>query len=189
MVYSEGFAKKILDNELPRSLRKDLVLTSRPTTVLRKATVAIVENLKAGKQLKVILGGRSGTGRSTVLLQTIASCQDSGWLILHVPDGEFTSLIVHGGAVPPMLILRDILLAANHLTDARYAFSQPKGEEKMYEQPIVAQALLKRFLAANDKAALGKLDKAVLQAVEKGSKELASASEGLQTLLQSSSKQ
>lgn len=57
----------------------------------------------------------------------------------------------------------------------------------MYEQPVVAQVLLKRFLAANDKSALGKLDKAVLQAVEKGSKDLASASEALQKLLQSSS--
>lgn len=57
----------------------------------------------------------------------------------------------------------------------------------MYEQPVVAQMLLKRFLLANDKAALGKLDKSVLQTVEKGSKDLASASEALQKLLQSSS--
>lgn len=89
MVYSETFAKKILDDALPRKLRKDLALTQRPTTVLRKATVAIVKDLKDGKQLKVVVGGKTGTGRSTVLLQTIASCQDSGWPVLHIPDGAF----------------------------------------------------------------------------------------------------
>lgn len=88
MVYSESFAKKILDDALPRTLRKDLALTARPTTVLRKASVAIVQDLKDGKQLKVVVGGKTGTGRSTVLLQTLASCQDSGWLILHVPNGQ-----------------------------------------------------------------------------------------------------
>lgn len=89
MVYSETFAKKILDDALPRTLRKDLSLTQRPTTVLRKATVAIVKDLKDGKQLKVVVGGKAGTGRSTVVLQTIASCQDSVWPVLHIPDGAF----------------------------------------------------------------------------------------------------
>lgn len=91
MVYPELFASKVLDNTIPRTLRRDLSLTSRPTTVLRKATVSLVQQLQGAKQLKVVLEGRTGSGRSTVLLQTVAACQVDGYLILHIPDG--TSLI------------------------------------------------------------------------------------------------
>lgn len=75
---------------------------------------------------------------------------------------------------------------AYDLVNAKYAFSQPKGKDTIYDQPAVAQALLKRFLAINEKSTLSKLGKDVLQAVEKGSKDLASASSALEKLLESS---
>lgn len=89
MVFSDSYSKTILDNTLEKRFRKDLSLTARPTTILRKATVSLVEDLKKNKQLKAILGGRNGSGRSTVLLQTVANCQDDGWLILHIGDGAY----------------------------------------------------------------------------------------------------
>lgn len=73
--------------------------------------------------------------------------------------------------------------------NAKYAFRQPKGKDTMYDQPVVAQLLLKRFVSVNEKAALAKLSKDVLQAVEKGSKDVTSASSALETLLKSSSEQ
>lgn len=90
MVYSNTFAKQILeDASIPRTYRRDLDLLPRPTTVLRKATVALVEELKNNKNLKAILDGRVGSGRSTMLLQTIASCQTLDWPVLYVADGAF----------------------------------------------------------------------------------------------------
>lgn len=76
---------------------------------------------------------------------------------------------------------------AYELVDAKYAFNQPKPGETIYEQPVVAQLLLKRFLAVNSKSALSKLDKEILQSAEKGSKDVGSASSALEKLLQSSS--
>lgn len=76
---------------------------------------------------------------------------------------------------------------AYELVDAKYAFDQPQGKDTIYDQPVVAQLLLKRFLATNEKSALSKLDKSVLQAVEKGAKDVASASSALEQLLKSSS--
>jgi hypothetical protein len=88
MLYPDHFAKQVLDDTLPRSLRHDLSYTSKPTTVLRKATVSLAANLRKNRHLKAVLAGHPGTGRSTVLLQTVAHAQSEGWLVLHVADGE-----------------------------------------------------------------------------------------------------
>lgn len=76
--------------------------------------------------------------------------------------------------------------AAYELVNGKYAFNQPKGKDALYDQPSVAQLLLKRFLAINEKSALSKLSQDVLQAVEKGSKDIAAASSALEKLLKSS---
>ena len=107
-VYSDTFTKSVVNTDLPKALRNDLAFTRQPTTILRYDAVELLKSLRPDAKLRRLLGkylrfvcvvleklflwetypvGKSGSGRSTILMQTIAYCKASDWLVLYIPDG------------------------------------------------------------------------------------------------------
>lgn len=75
---------------LPRELQRRHALQPRPRSVVRAASVELVEGMEkgaasgkpAGRQLLV---GEPGCGKSTYLLQAVAHAIASGWAVVYVP--------------------------------------------------------------------------------------------------------
>lgn len=71
----------------------------KPATVIRKETVELAQILdqaraqkEQNKSARIVLVGEKSSGKSVLQLQTMAIAQKRGWVLIHVPDGEFGSM-------------------------------------------------------------------------------------------------
>lgn len=160
--FDQEYTKSILTPALPKRLRHDMSFASTPSTVLRKATTQLVQQLEPEAKAVRVLRGEPGSGRSTILLQTIAHYRSSGWLVLHIQD-------------------------AYVLTNGSTAFvpAEARNGKPFWQQPIAAQQLCSTFIAANGKT-VDKLDASLRDALKKGSKESSFSLHALEKLLSES---
>ncbi|PVG04498.1 hypothetical protein CPB86DRAFT_868449 [Serendipita vermifera] len=74
---------------VPRSIAKDFNFLSKPFSVIRQATVDIVEQLEKSKDpnndSRVVITGASGSGKSYLLLQALSYCIAKEWITLYIP--------------------------------------------------------------------------------------------------------
>ncbi|EKM84200.1 hypothetical protein AGABI1DRAFT_52006 [Agaricus bisporus var. burnettii JB137-S8] len=75
---------------LPKKVWKDFKLLNKPYTVVRGATVDIVDALtkaseSPSKDSRLALSGTSGSGKSYVLFQAVDWAVANGWLVLYLP--------------------------------------------------------------------------------------------------------
>ncbi|CAD6576828.1 MAG: 37S ribosomal protein S23 mitochondrial [Cyphobasidiales sp. Tagirdzhanova-0007] len=158
-VYSDTFTKSVVNTDLPKALRNDLAFTRQPTTILRYDAVELLKSLRPDAKLRRLLVGKSGSGRSTILMQTIAYCKASDWLVLYIPD-------------------------AHKLVDGTYSYALGESGQKVYEQRDLARLILRKFIDCNG-SLMKKLDGDVQQSVKEGASDSSAAMKGFHALLQS----
>ncbi|WFD35733.1 hypothetical protein MCUN1_002594 [Malassezia cuniculi] len=117
---------------LPREIKREFALQPRPRTVIREASVRIVDALQESvkQPIRSLLVGRSGSGKSTFLLQALAHAVESKWAVVYIP-----------GAI-------DLINSSTP-----YTFN---AQQATYLQPEAASALLGAIATAN-KGTLSKL--------------------------------
>lgn len=74
------------------------------------------------------------------------------------------------------------------LVDAKYSYVPSKGKNVAYDQPDLAQAILKRFLSSNTKSALAKLEPSLLKSIQDATNTAHLASDALSSLVEHASK-
>ncbi|KLO11620.1 hypothetical protein SCHPADRAFT_876656 [Schizopora paradoxa] len=134
-----GSVKEILSSEfspagaygLPRNILVDFRLLSRPCSVVREATVDLVQRLEEkakepSSDSRFVLTGASGCGKSYVLLQTVTQLAAQGWIVLYIPR-------------------------AHKLVDSSTSYVYDPRTQT-YLQPVVSHQILRRFQIANAKA-------------------------------------
>ncbi|KAF9442411.1 hypothetical protein P691DRAFT_810684 [Macrolepiota fuliginosa MF-IS2] len=75
---------------LPKTVWKEFKLLGRPTSVVRDVTIDTVEALDKAAELssaetRLVLSGKSGCGKSYLLVQAVEHCAASGWVVLYIP--------------------------------------------------------------------------------------------------------
>ena len=75
-------------------------------------------------------------------------------------------------------------LPAHELVNGSYAYEKNDSSTAFYEQPTLAQAILRNFREVN-RTSLKRLDSSVFESVEQGARNLSAATGGLQALLAS----
>ena len=72
---------------LPREIKREFDNQPRPRTVVRDASARIVGTLQesVSKPIRTLLIGRSGSGKSTYLLQALAHAVESKWAVVYIP--------------------------------------------------------------------------------------------------------
>jgi len=116
---------------LPKQLGITLRAQPRPRTLVRAQSVALFEELtkaaggrSAEEQTTSVLYGPSGSGASTLLVQSVAHALDQGWIVLYLP-----SLISLVNSTSP------------------YVFD---ATQKTYLQPQLVQQILRALVAVNE---------------------------------------
>ncbi|KAF8346806.1 mitochondrial ribosomal death-associated protein 3-domain-containing protein [Amanita rubescens] len=76
---------------LPKKLLLEYRVLSRPYTVIRDVTMDVVDMLKTARDhssmdSRHVLTGRSGAGKSYLLLQAVEYCAKSGWVVVYIPQ-------------------------------------------------------------------------------------------------------
>ncbi|KAG5983776.1 hypothetical protein E4U55_007175 [Claviceps digitariae] len=104
-------------------------LFRRPHFLVRNDTCEVVRHMKEAAQLKegygCVLRGTKLSGKSLVLLQTMAYGLMNGWVVLHIPEGQ-------------------------DLTNGNTEFSPIEGTEPMqFAQPVYCLKLLQNIYKAN----------------------------------------
>ncbi|KAF8625521.1 hypothetical protein AX17_006833 [Amanita inopinata Kibby_2008] len=77
---------------LPKKLLIEYRILSKPYTVIRNVTVDLMRKLDEAKsrsslETRHVLTGRSGVGKSYLLLQAVEYCSQSNWIVLFIPRG------------------------------------------------------------------------------------------------------
>jgi len=113
---------------VPKNLLVEFRILSRPCTVVRDATVQIVDALDAASSgpssaSRVVFTGPPGCGKSTLLLQAVEYCVRRDWIVLYISRGI------------PL-----VNSSTAHVYDPR---------TRTYEQPEVSYEILHRFLKVN----------------------------------------
>ncbi|CAD6564388.1 MAG: 37S ribosomal protein S23 mitochondrial [Tremellales sp. Tagirdzhanova-0007] len=126
---------------LPRKLDKELATSGAPASVIRQQTIDLVQAMnsaKAGssKDARYMITGEKGSGKSMLLIQTVAYCLESGWIVLYDPR------------------------AATWIdSSAPYTYHAPS---KTFHQPTIASNLLANLLTVNaQKLAQIRIEKAM----------------------------
>ncbi|OCF34889.1 mitochondrial carrier protein [Kwoniella heveanensis CBS 569] len=97
----EGTFEKLKASGLPKNLEKELSSSGGPASVIRQSTVELAQKLEEGKDrnskdARFVLTGERGSGKSMLLLQTVAYACESGWIVLCNPRAsEWTNSSSH----------------------------------------------------------------------------------------------
>ncbi|KAF8672523.1 hypothetical protein AX14_005554 [Amanita brunnescens Koide BX004] len=75
---------------LPKKLLLEYRVLSRPYTVIRDVTLDVVGKLNTARsrsslQSRYVFTGRSGSGKSFLLLQAVEYCAQSDWVVIYIP--------------------------------------------------------------------------------------------------------
>ncbi|PFH53262.1 hypothetical protein AMATHDRAFT_137940, partial [Amanita thiersii Skay4041] len=79
---------------LPKNVYLEHRILSKPCTVIRNVTLDLLNTLQNAKNhssdsSRYILTGRSGVGKSCLLVQAVQYCIQSGWIVIYIPRGEY----------------------------------------------------------------------------------------------------
>ncbi|KAG6860519.1 hypothetical protein C0995_010299 [Termitomyces sp. Mi166 len=135
----KAVAFPVIDNDpariygLPKKMLLEFRILSKPCSVVRKVTVSAAQMLKKARNTssldtRVILTGRSGCGKSFLLLQLVENCILNDWIVIYIP--------------------RVVFLSAKKLVDS----STPHEYDlrtQTYLQPAFSLQTLQRLLATN----------------------------------------
>ncbi|KAI0369803.1 hypothetical protein BV20DRAFT_967474 [Pilatotrama ljubarskyi] len=129
MAFPQNESKALKAYGLPTNILVDYLLLSRPCSVVREATITMLDQLdkaagSSSKDTRVVFTGKSGCGKSHLLLQAVQYAIQKQWISLYIP--------------------RAINLV-NSTTPYAY---DPRTQT--YGQPAFAQQLLKRFVDVNE---------------------------------------
>ncbi|KAM6496503.1 mitochondrial carrier protein [Amanita muscaria] len=77
---------------LPKKLLLEYRVLSKPYTVIRNVTLDVVGKLNQAEDSssldsRYVLTGRSGAGKSSVLLQAVEYCSQRKWVVIYIPRG------------------------------------------------------------------------------------------------------
>ncbi|CCF51671.1 hypothetical protein NDA11_006406 [Ustilago hordei] len=74
---------------LPQELERELATQPKPRSLVRQQTLDVLDKLDAAakdnKGTSIILDGSRGSGKSMLLVQSIAYALDDGWVVISVP--------------------------------------------------------------------------------------------------------
>ncbi|KAG8817225.1 37S ribosomal protein S23 mitochondrial [Serendipita sp. 399] len=74
---------------IPRSVERDFNFFSKPFSIIRQSTLDLLALLEKSKdpeyKPRTVITGSHGTGKSYLLLQAVAHCIASNWLVLYIP--------------------------------------------------------------------------------------------------------
>ncbi|WFD04040.1 hypothetical protein MOBT1_002737 [Malassezia obtusa] len=88
LAWSNAALKALSRFGLPQEIQRCHALQPRPRSIVRKASVALVEGLEKAAQNGAgcqMLIGEPGCGKSTYLLQAVAHALSAGWAVVYVP--------------------------------------------------------------------------------------------------------
>ncbi|BGP31648.1 hypothetical protein JCM10296v2_003422 [Rhodotorula toruloides] len=129
--YPEPVIKALKAYQLPRPVERFHRLTPRPAAVVRDATVQIAQALDeaskaSSREMRYLLAGPQGVGKSILLLQAASYAQSKGWVVLYIPE-------------------------ATRLVDSSAPYSYSPNLA-LFEQPTLALDLLDRWNSGNAEA-------------------------------------
>ncbi|KAM5544215.1 hypothetical protein V8D89_001875 [Ganoderma adspersum] len=130
MAFPTGDSKALKAYGLPTNVLVDYMLLSRPCSVVRESTVEVLDQLdkaagSSSAQTRVVFTGKSGCGKSYLLVQAVQYAIQKDWITLYIPRG-----------------INLVNSSTPYVYDAR---------TQTYGQPAFAQQLLRRFVDVNEK--------------------------------------
>ncbi|KAI0630734.1 mitochondrial ribosomal death-associated protein 3-domain-containing protein [Trametes polyzona] len=128
MAFPQDESKALKAYGLPTNILVDYLLLRKPCSIVREATVDVLDRLdqaagSSSKETRVVFTGKSGCGKSYLLLQAVQYAIQKEWISLYIP--------------------RAITLVNSSTS---YAYD---ARTQTYGQPALAQQLLKRFVDVN----------------------------------------
>ncbi|KAI8985668.1 mitochondrial ribosomal death-associated protein 3-domain-containing protein [Trametes punicea] len=128
MAFPQDESRALKAYGLPRNILVDYLLLAKPCSVVREVTVKVLDDLdkaagSSSKDTRVVFTGKSGCGKSYLMLQAVQYCLQKEWLTLYIPR-------------------------ATNLVNSSTAYAYDPRTQT-YGQPAFAQQLLKRFADVN----------------------------------------
>ncbi|KAH9849892.1 mitochondrial ribosomal death-associated protein 3-domain-containing protein [Lenzites betulinus] len=129
MAFPQDESKALKAYGLPTNVLVDYMLLTKPCSVVREATISMLDQLDSAagtssKDTRVVLTGKSGCGKSYLLVQAVQYSIQKQWISLYIPR-------------------------AINLVNSSSAFAYD-ARTQTYNQPFFAQQLLKRFVDVNE---------------------------------------
>ncbi|KAI0831871.1 mitochondrial ribosomal death-associated protein 3-domain-containing protein [Trametes gibbosa] len=129
MSFPQEESKALKAYGLPTNILVDYMLLTKPCSIVREATVSVLDQLDSAagtssKDTRVVLTGKSGCGKSYLLLQAVQYSLQKEWINLYIPRA-----------------INLVNSSSPFVYDAR---------TQTYNQPFFAQQLLKRFVDVNE---------------------------------------
>ncbi|KAI0731064.1 mitochondrial ribosomal death-associated protein 3-domain-containing protein [Earliella scabrosa] len=129
MAFPAEDSKALKAYGLPTNVLVDYMLLSKPCSVVRKVTVEALDVLdkaasSPSRDTRLVFTGRTGCGKSYLLLQAVQYCIQKEWISLYIPR----AITLVNSSTP-------------------YAYD---ARTQTYGQPAFAQQLLKRFVDVNE---------------------------------------
>ncbi|KAI0358308.1 hypothetical protein OH77DRAFT_1421633 [Trametes cingulata] len=129
LAFPQDESKALKAYGLPTNILVDYLLLSKPCSVVREATVTVLDQLdqaagSSSKDTRVVFTGKPGCGKSYLLLQAVQYAIQKQWISLYIPR-------------------------AINLVNSSTAYAYDPRTQT-YGQPAFAQQLLKRFVDVNE---------------------------------------
>ncbi|KIR53788.1 mitochondrial carrier protein [Cryptococcus gattii Ru294] len=89
-IFSQDVQDKLKSFGLPSKIDKEYASAGGPASVVREATLDLVKRVEGAKTgssklARYILTGERGSGKSVLLVQSVAYAIESGWIVLYSP--------------------------------------------------------------------------------------------------------
>ncbi|TIA95784.1 hypothetical protein E3P96_03754 [Wallemia ichthyophaga] len=114
---------------IPPTLAREFDAQTQPHAVIRASTLKSIDYLdkaanSPSKDTRLVLHGDAGSGRSISLLQSVVYAQQSGYLVIYIPNSQ-------------------------HLVDSSYDYLPPSQSNSIWSQPALSASLLRSFAESN----------------------------------------